>query len=149
MPRLRFYCLQDYADPLRNFSKKKEEALLDKYKAKTLFGNIDQLLPVNEAFLNDLEKMIGPNGQKLVGGLGDICLKHVCHCPTNRRKADETSNNSFEIRAHLIATSYTTPSERKPKLSSRRSSPKEANLDFLLISRLRYHLHTKQSLIFI
>ncbi|CCA70680.1 hypothetical protein PIIN_04614 [Serendipita indica DSM 11827] len=67
---------EDYADPLRNFSKKKEEALLDKYKAKTLFGNIDQLLPVNEAFLNDLEKMIGPNGQKLVGGLGDVCLKH-------------------------------------------------------------------------
>ncbi|KIM25909.1 hypothetical protein M408DRAFT_330906 [Serendipita vermifera MAFF 305830] len=67
---------QDYADPLRNFSKKKEEALLDKYKAKTLFGNVDQLLSANELFLIDLEKMIGPNGQMLVGGLGDVCLKH-------------------------------------------------------------------------
>lgn len=63
---------------MKTFAKKKEDALLDKYKVNTLFGNIDQLLPVNEAFLNDLEKMIGPNGQKLVGGLGDVCLKHVC-----------------------------------------------------------------------
>lgn len=76
---LMLYYVQDYADPLRTFSKKKEEALLDKYKAKTLFGNIDQLLPANEAFLIDLEKMIGPNGPKIVGGLGDVCLKHVCH----------------------------------------------------------------------
>lgn len=122
--------------------------MLDKYKAKTLFGNIDQLLPVNEAFLNDLEKMVGPNGQKLVGGLGDVCLKHVCRRHFDLRNANERSNNSFEIRVHLIATSYTIPSERKPKLSSRRRSPKEANLDFPLILRLRCRLHTKQSLIF-
>ena len=146
---MRFYCVQDYADPLRNFSKKKEEALLDKYKAKTLFGNIDQLVPVNEAFLSDLEKMVGPNGQKLVGGLGDVCLKHVRRRGFNHRNANEKSTNSFGTRAHLIATSYTTPSERKPKLSSRRRSPKEANLDFLLILRLRYYLQTKQSLTFI
>ena len=146
---MRFYCVQDYADPLRNFSKKKEEALLDKYKAKTLFGNIDQLLPVNEAFLSDLEKMVGPNGHKLVGGLGDVCLKHVRGRGFNRRNANGKSNNSFETRVHLTAINYTTPSERKLKLFSRRRSPKEANPDFPLILRLRYHLHTKQCLIFI
>lgn len=46
------------------------------YEAKTLFGNIDNLLPVNEAFLTDLEKMVAPNGSRTVGGVGDVALKH-------------------------------------------------------------------------
>ena len=50
----------DYADPLRNFARSKETAILPAYEAKTLFGNIDNLLPVNEAFLTDLEKMMAP-----------------------------------------------------------------------------------------
>ncbi|RXW25312.1 hypothetical protein EST38_g633 [Candolleomyces aberdarensis] len=66
----------DYADPLRNFARSKETAILPAYEAKTLFGNIDNLLPVNEAFLTDLEKMMAPNGVALVGGLGDVLLKH-------------------------------------------------------------------------
>ncbi|KAF5358949.1 hypothetical protein D9758_004743 [Tetrapyrgos nigripes] len=67
---------QDYADPLRKFAKNKNTAILDKYEAKTLFGNIDNLLPVNEAFLTDLEKMCAPNGARTVGGVGDVALKH-------------------------------------------------------------------------
>lgn len=62
----------DYADPLRLFSRSKDTSILPAYAAKTLFGNIDNLLPVNEAFLEDLEKMDQPNGP----GIGDIALKH-------------------------------------------------------------------------
>lgn len=66
----------DYADPLRKFSRNKETAILPPYEAKTLFGNVDNLLPVNEAFLTDLEKMMTPNGAKTVGGIGDVALRH-------------------------------------------------------------------------
>ncbi|KAK0230941.1 hypothetical protein IW262DRAFT_1341270 [Armillaria fumosa] len=66
----------DYADPLRNFAKSKSTAILPAYEAKTLFGNVDNLLPVNEAFLTDLEKMMAPNGPKTVGGVGDVALRH-------------------------------------------------------------------------
>ncbi|KAF8969440.1 hypothetical protein BDZ97DRAFT_1902547 [Flammula alnicola] len=66
----------DYADPLRNFSRSKDTAIIPAYEAKTLFGNIDILLPVNEAFLMDLEKMTAPNGLKTVGGVGDVALRH-------------------------------------------------------------------------
>jgi hypothetical protein len=66
----------DYADPLRKFSRNKDTAILPPYEAKTLFGNVDNLLPVNEAFLADLEKMVAPNGAKTVGGIGDVALRH-------------------------------------------------------------------------
>lgn len=66
----------DYADPLRKFSRSKETAILPPYEAKTLFGNIDNLLPVNEAFLADLEKMLTPDGSLAVGGVGDVALRH-------------------------------------------------------------------------
>ncbi|KAF8524603.1 hypothetical protein BU17DRAFT_84640 [Hysterangium stoloniferum] len=65
-----------YADPLRTFAKAKDTALLPPYEAKILFGNIDNILPVNEAFLFDLEKMLSPNGYQSVGGIGDVALKH-------------------------------------------------------------------------
>ncbi|KAF9268140.1 hypothetical protein L218DRAFT_918472 [Marasmius fiardii PR-910] len=67
---------KDYADPLRNFARSKSTAILPKYEAKTLFGNIDNLLPVNEAFLIDLQKMVAPNGARTVGGIGDVALRH-------------------------------------------------------------------------
>ncbi|KAK1233315.1 hypothetical protein PQX77_003541 [Marasmius sp. AFHP31] len=67
---------KDYADPLRNFARSKSTAILPKYEATTLFGNVDNLLPVNEAFLTDLEKMVAPNGAKTVGGIGDVALRH-------------------------------------------------------------------------
>jgi protein ECT2 len=66
----------DYADPLRKFSRNRETAILPPYEAKTLFGNIDNLLPVNEAFLTDLERLVSPDGVKMVGGIGDVALKH-------------------------------------------------------------------------
>ena len=62
----------DYADPLRNFARSKDTAIIPTYEANTIFGNIDNLLPVNEAFLADLEKM------STVGRLeiGDVVLRH-------------------------------------------------------------------------
>ncbi|KAF7983939.1 hypothetical protein HWV62_18344 [Athelia sp. TMB] len=66
----------DYADPLRKFSRNKDTSILPPYEAKTLFGNIDQLLPVNEAFLADLERMLKPDGPRTVGGVGDVALRH-------------------------------------------------------------------------
>lgn len=61
----------DYADPLRNFARSKDTAIIPAYEAKTLFGNIDNLLPVNEAFLADLEHMMTSGG-----GVGDVALRH-------------------------------------------------------------------------
>ncbi|KAJ6598900.1 hypothetical protein DFH09DRAFT_1129515 [Mycena vulgaris] len=66
----------DYADPLRNFARSKNTSIIPAYEAKTLFGNVDNLLPVNEAFLTDLEKMLAPNGAEVVGGVGDVALRH-------------------------------------------------------------------------
>ncbi|KAG0709787.1 hypothetical protein DFH29DRAFT_885797 [Suillus ampliporus] len=53
----------DYADPLRQFSRNKNTAILPPYEAKTLS-------------LLDLEKMVSPNGPKTVGGVGDVALRH-------------------------------------------------------------------------
>ena len=66
----------DYADPLRNFARSRDTAILPAYEAKTLFGNVDNLLPINEAFLADLEIMVTANGPKTVGGIGDVALRH-------------------------------------------------------------------------
>lgn len=66
-----------YADPLRKFARKKEEAIIPAYEAKTLFGNIDVILPANEAFLADLELMMNPTGPSTFGGIGDVALKHI------------------------------------------------------------------------
>lgn len=68
---------QHYADPLRDYAKNKSTRILEPYDATTLFGNIDHLLPVNMEFLTDLEKMMGPNGNKTIGGVGDVALKHL------------------------------------------------------------------------
>ncbi|KAI0722338.1 hypothetical protein C8T65DRAFT_600229 [Cerioporus squamosus] len=62
----------EYGDPLRTFAREKTTAIIPPYEAKTLFGNIDHLLPVNEAFLADLEKMDQDRGP----GVGDVALKH-------------------------------------------------------------------------
>jgi len=66
----------DYADPLRTFARNKETYILPAYEAKTLFGNVDSLLPVNEAFLADLEKMVAADGFQTVGHVGDVVLRH-------------------------------------------------------------------------
>ncbi|KAI0004943.1 hypothetical protein BJV74DRAFT_315564 [Russula compacta] len=66
----------DYADPLRTFARSKDTAIISLYDANTLFGNIDNLLPVNEALLADLDKMVSPEGPQTVGFIGDVVLRH-------------------------------------------------------------------------
>ena len=66
----------DYADPLRTFARSKDTAIISLYDANILFGNIDNLLPVNEALLADLEMMVSPEGPQTVGFIGDIALRH-------------------------------------------------------------------------
>lgn len=65
-----------YADPLRSYARSKDTAIIPAYEAKILFGNIDNLVPVNEAFLKDLETMQSPNGPAAVGDIGDVALHH-------------------------------------------------------------------------
>ncbi|EJD01616.1 uncharacterized protein FOMMEDRAFT_126677 [Fomitiporia mediterranea MF3/22] len=65
-----------YADPLRSYARSKDTAIIAAYEAKILFGNIDQLVPINEAFLQDLERMASPNGLQTVGGVSDVALYH-------------------------------------------------------------------------
>ncbi|TFY76656.1 hypothetical protein EWM64_g7356 [Hericium alpestre] len=66
----------DYADPLRTFSRSKDTAIIPAYEAKTLFGNVDDLLPVHEAFLADLDRMMAPDGPQAVESVGDVVLHH-------------------------------------------------------------------------
>lgn len=60
---------------MRSFARSKDTAIIPPYEAKTLFGNIDHILPVNEAFLTDLEKM-EKTAHKGGPGVGDVALKH-------------------------------------------------------------------------
>ncbi|EMD40501.1 hypothetical protein CERSUDRAFT_148569 [Gelatoporia subvermispora B] len=62
----------DYARPLRTYTREKSTTIVAPYEVKTLFGNVDKLLKVNEAFLEDLEKIFEPDGP----GIGDVALKH-------------------------------------------------------------------------
>ncbi|KAI0050211.1 hypothetical protein FA95DRAFT_662337 [Auriscalpium vulgare] len=67
---------KNYADPLRSFATRKESMIIPAYEANTLFGNIDNIIPVNEALLADLEKMVAPDGPRMVGYIGDVMLRH-------------------------------------------------------------------------
>lgn len=63
-----------YADPLRSYSRNKDTAIIPAYEAKILFGNIDYIVPLNEAFLQDLEVLF--DSQRSDIGIGDVALKH-------------------------------------------------------------------------
>lgn len=111
-----------YADPLRKFARKKEEAILPAYEAKTLFGNIDVILPANEAFLADLEVMMTPHGPQSVGGIGDICLRHVGAVTSSTSQTNLTKQMQlfrFVIDEHSIVTSNITLNEKRRRLSLR------------------------------
>lgn len=68
----------DYAKPLREYSRTKDTLIIPPYEAKVLFGNIDQILPVNEALLQDLEKVVEAAGGEFndVAGIAEVALKH-------------------------------------------------------------------------
>lgn len=66
---------QKYAEPLRRYAKNPDHLLIPLYEAKTIFANIDQVVPASERFLADLEVMWSTGSGD--GIVGDICLKHV------------------------------------------------------------------------
>lgn len=66
----------DYADPIRSYGRSKDTTILPLFDAKILFGNIDSILPANEAFLKDLERMLASQGTIGYEGVGDIALRH-------------------------------------------------------------------------
>jgi hypothetical protein len=75
-----------------------------------LFGNIDNILSVNQAFLDDLEK-ISPNEHQMVGRIGDVALKHVCAIlQTLPLSVTFCSSKNSE---HSIVTNNTIPIEKK------------------------------------
>jgi len=72
---MRFTDAQSYADPLRKFAKDEMSKIIPLYEAKTLFCNIDAIVPAAAVFLADLEAMFDAGmGSSTVG---DVCLRHV------------------------------------------------------------------------
>lgn len=63
---------QSYADPLRRFAKSPATQIIPLYEAKTLFANIDAIVPAAVAFLSDLESMSARGWT-----VGDVSLRHV------------------------------------------------------------------------
>ncbi|KAF8743234.1 Guanine nucleotide exchange factor for Rho/Rac/Cdc42-like GTPases, partial [Rhizoctonia solani] len=106
-----------YADPLRSFAKTKDTSIIDAYAAKTLFGNVDQLIPVSEAFLADLEIML--SGQGL--GVGDVVIKHF-----------------RDLRAFDCYKQYYTKREEAQQIFEREVSKKSSTGFASYIDRIKY-----------
>lgn len=68
---------RSYAVPLRSFARDKDTAIIPQYEANTMFGNLDNIISANEAFLSDLESMLSRSGMKDASGIGDVLLRHV------------------------------------------------------------------------
>ncbi|TKA57036.1 hypothetical protein B0A53_00992 [Rhodotorula sp. CCFEE 5036] len=72
--------LQDYAQPLRTFSKKRETAIIPAFEATHLFTNIEQLVPISVAFekdLKDVAQRAQNERQRVPEGFGEVILAHV------------------------------------------------------------------------
>ncbi|CAE6496351.1 unnamed protein product [Rhizoctonia solani] len=106
-----------YADPLRSFAKTKDTCIIDAYAAKTLFGNVDQLLPASEAFLADLEVMLAGHGP----GVGDVAIKHF-----------------RDLRAFDCYKQYYTKREEAQQIFEREVSKKSSTGFASYIDRIKY-----------
>ncbi|GAA5979263.1 hypothetical protein JCM10908_002860 [Rhodotorula pacifica] len=72
--------LQDYAQPLRTFSKKRETAIIPAFEATHLFINIEQLVPLSVAFERDLRDIVQHAQSartRSPEGFGEVILAHV------------------------------------------------------------------------
>ncbi|CAE6503423.1 unnamed protein product [Rhizoctonia solani] len=106
-----------YADPLRSFAKTKDTSIIDAYAAKTLFGNVDQLVPVSEAFLADLEVMLAGHGP----GVGNVAIKHF-----------------RDLRAFDCYKQYYTKREEAQQIFEREVSKKSTTSFANYIDRIKY-----------
>lgn len=75
-----FPLMQDYASPLRSFSRKRETAIIPQFEATHLFINIEQLVPIAEGFERDLRQIdeeMRRDRSRLPSGFGETILSHV------------------------------------------------------------------------
>ncbi|CAE6479964.1 unnamed protein product, partial [Rhizoctonia solani] len=112
-----FTLKSSYADPLRSFAKTKETSIIDAYAAKTLFGNVDQLIPASEGFLADLEVMLAGHGP----GVGDVAIKHF-----------------RDLRAFDCYKQYYTKREEAQQIFEREVSKKSSTGFASYIDRIKY-----------
>ncbi|KAG8745765.1 hypothetical protein FRC10_007026 [Ceratobasidium sp. 414] len=108
-----------YADPLRSFAKTRDTSIIDAYAAKTLFGNVDQLIPAAEAFLADLEAMLAGHGP----GVGEVAVKH----PQFR-----------DLRAFDCYKQYYTKREEAQQIFEREMAKKSSTGFASYIDRIKY-----------
>lgn len=74
------HSIQDYALPLRSFSRKRETAIIPQFEASHLFINIEQLVPIAEGFERDLRLIddeMRRDRTRLPIGFGEKILSHV------------------------------------------------------------------------
>ncbi|BGP37140.1 hypothetical protein JCM10450v2_001046 [Rhodotorula kratochvilovae] len=71
---------EHFAAPLRNFARSRTTAIIPAFEANHLFGNIDQLVPIAEAFEADLREIVARvqrDKSRLPSGFGEVILQHV------------------------------------------------------------------------
>lgn len=70
--------IQLYAQPLRQFAQRKEEEIIPPFEARQIFGNIEIILPANQAYLKDLQTSLGdlPSGSRREHW-ASVTLRHV------------------------------------------------------------------------
>ncbi|PWN39455.1 hypothetical protein IE81DRAFT_326527 [Ceraceosorus guamensis] len=65
-----------YAAPLRALAVDSDTAVIPRYEAQRLFGNIGEIVGANRAFLSDLEKCV-KGGKRDRDRLGDVVHRHM------------------------------------------------------------------------
>jgi hypothetical protein len=71
---------QDYAIPLRTFSKRRDTAVIPQFEATHLFINLEQLVPIAEVFEADLRQLVAQmqtDKSNLPVDFGEVILQHV------------------------------------------------------------------------
>lgn len=69
---------QLYAHPLRDFTRRKDTEIINAFEAKQIFGNIEAILPANEALLADLrQSLYGDHEGKTFEHWASVMVRHV------------------------------------------------------------------------
>lgn len=68
-----------YAQPLRQYARHRQQAIIPLYEAQRLFGNVGELLGANMAFLQELEALSqsDEDATQLKQRIGDVTHRHV------------------------------------------------------------------------
>ncbi|GAA6004106.1 uncharacterized protein JCM10292_005886 [Rhodotorula paludigena] len=96
-----------FAVPLRAFSTNRSTALIPAFEATHLFGNLDELVPIAEAFASDLERLVEAtkrDKQRLPPHFGQVLLEHVERMRQPYKKWLANSTSMEAIRRELDRT---------------------------------------------